>query len=175
MTDIYKPRFTNGGDEPSGECAVALDMDNPSSPTYTAPLNGGTCSAGEPRLTSDNHDSTGVGEQNSCRRSMGDASKEELRNISADNVGAERTSPTIIQAAKAMAALHGDDAHYDDKSYLVWLDEAETAFKVFQEGQYTREELAAIIEPFAVQWCDIHAAEGAIDALIALGVVRVKD
>lgn len=69
----------------------------PASPaTETAPLNGGIRQmVGASALSSLNSTSR-ESLPNSCERSLGDALKEELRKQSADNVGAVRTSPTII-------------------------------------------------------------------------------
>ena len=63
----------------------------PSPTKITAPLNGGTCSVSELRLAECYHDFTGVGEQNSCERSKGDASARKDED-SATTAGT--TSPT---------------------------------------------------------------------------------
>lgn len=121
----------------------------------TAPLNGGTCSMGELRLADSNHDLTGVGEQNSCPRSMGDVggSTNPTRPEGGLEPKIHGTSPTFTR--EELVEIMLQTAWSDEGAIFAHPDSEVRAFELFK----------------LIQNRNFHSA---LDALIAIGEVKVK-
>lgn len=205
----YTPRFMNGGEIRQGECALALDMDSPSSPTNTTPLNGGTTQQDGASALSGGNQTSRDGLGDSCERSMGEAAP-----IGVHSREDDRQKPCPSPNPFIVSGWYGmDDDGYsfacppDSGVYIANKEQSERLYQeklirmgdaskegsvacgaeLVEIGQpppaYTREELVRVmttairnnyygVPDSSITLCGEQCA--ALDALIALGAVRVK-